>query len=64
MKQKINKRNEWIYFGLGVAYFNEQKYEKAMPQLKVVLDLNPLHDGAYTYLGIIDKLLGNTYEAK
>jgi tetratricopeptide (TPR) repeat protein len=64
MKQKINKRNEWIYFGLGVAYFNEQKYEKAMRQLQVVLDLNPLHDGAYTYLGIIDKLLGNTYEAK
>ena len=56
--QEVKQHNDWIFFGLGVAYFNEHKYEEAIQEFQKVVRINSLHDDAYSKIGLIQKQKG------
>ncbi len=45
------KDSAMLRFGLGSAYFNERRYEEAIPHLQLCLAFDPNYSAAYKLLG-------------
>ncbi|WP_461480994.1 tetratricopeptide repeat protein [Porticoccus sp.] len=45
------KDSAMLRFGLGSAYFNEQRYDRAIPHLQQCLVFDPGYSAAYKLLG-------------
>lgn len=58
------KDSAMLRFGLGSAYFNECRYDEAIPHLRQCLTLDNDYTAAYKLLGRALQKKGQTEEAK
>ncbi|TNF02217.1 MAG: tetratricopeptide repeat protein [Gammaproteobacteria bacterium] len=58
------KDSAMLRFGLGSAYFNERRYDEAIPHLRHCLTLDNDYTAAYKLLGRALQKQGQTKEAK
>jgi len=58
--KKINDRNAYVYYGLGLCYENKEQYEKAIENYKQSIEIKPKFADAYGYRGgVVDAYLKN-----
>jgi tetratricopeptide (TPR) repeat protein len=54
----LNPEQEGLTFNLGLAYYKDQSYERAIPPLEQELKLHPQNDAARVLLGLSRSALG------
>ena len=62
-KQKTGETKE-LYFYEGLKFYNLQNYGQAKEMFHRVIELDPLNDAAYYYLGSINMMDGNNAQAE
>jgi tetratricopeptide (TPR) repeat protein len=55
---ELNPEQEGLTFNLGLAYYKDQSYERAIPPLEQELKLHPQNDAARVLLGLSRSALG------
>ena len=61
---EINPNNTEIYSNLGLVYYNQGKYPKAIFEFEKVIKLNPNNAIAHHNLGLVYKEQGKITEAE
>jgi tetratricopeptide (TPR) repeat protein len=52
MKRERFKRDDSVYYVLGIAYGKKGEYDKAITSYKKAIEINTIHDEAYNNMGI------------
>lgn len=53
-----------LRFGLGSAYFNDKRFEEAVPHLQACIERDPEYSAAYKFLGKALLKLGDSERAR